>query len=96
MVTPRSDLFVVKVGDRHVKATVSPRERASDLVARVAKIMTKPGTDRARIFRSNSGKRVYAYFVQPDDPTKVVREDVSGRQTIGRLVGGRYRANRSD
>jgi hypothetical protein len=53
--------------------------------------MTKLGADRERLFTSASGKPVYAYFVDSKDPMKVVREDVSGRRTLGRFVSGRFR-----
>jgi len=93
--TPRPDLFVIKVGDGNGKPHVSPKEQTNGVLARVARVMTRSGADRTRVFQSSSGKPVYAYFVQAADPTKVVREDASGRQTIGRFVGGRFRAIRS-
>jgi len=93
--TPRPDLFVIKVGDRQARAQVSPREQTSGVLATVAKVMTRPGANRATLFQSSSGKPVYAYFTQTGDPTKLVREDSSGRQTVGRFVSGRFRAVRS-
>jgi hypothetical protein len=90
--TPRPDLVVVKIGDRYKKVTVSSKEKAPVVLARVGKVMSRPGTDRARIFRSASGKTVYAYSIDSKDTTKVVREDASGQRTVGRLVSGRFRA----
>jgi hypothetical protein len=71
------------------------KDRVGDILARLAKAISKPGIDRAHIFRSESGKPVYAYFVSSEDPSKIVREDVLGRRTVGRLAGGRFRAVRS-
>jgi len=93
--TPNPDLLVIKLGERYEKLQVSPKERVSGILAKVAKVMTKPGADRTRVFQSASGKPVYAYFIYSKDPTKVVREDVSGRRTVGRLVNGRFRLARA-
>ena len=93
--TPNPDLLVVKIGERYEKLQVSTKERASDILAKVAKVMAKPGADRTRVFRSASEKPVYAYSVYPRDLTKVVREDAPGRQTVGRLVGGRFSPTRA-
>jgi ABC-type phosphonate transport system ATPase subunit len=60
-------------------------------VASLAKATRKPGTSRDRIFNSSIGKRVFAYSVDPGDITKIVREDASGKKTLGRLVNGRFR-----
>jgi len=93
--TPRADLVVIKIGDRYKKVAVSAKEKAPVVVARVGKVMNRPGTDRTRIFRSASGKTVYAYSIDSKDTTKLVREDAAGRQTVGRLVSGRFRASNS-
>lgn len=90
--TPRPDLVVVKIGDRHQKPAVSLKEKAPGVIARVVRVLNRPGTDRKRIFRSTSGKTVYAYSIDSKDTSKVVREDVSGQRTVGRLVSGKFRA----
>lgn len=89
--TPRADLVVIKIGDRYKKSTVSGKEKAPLVLARVGEAMNKPGTDRTRIFRSSSGKTVYAYSIDSRDTSKVVREDASGRRTVGRFTNGRFR-----
>jgi hypothetical protein len=88
--TPRSDLFVLKIGERTDEFRPSPKERASGVVARVAKAMAKPGVTRAQIFRG-AFRGVYAYSIYSQDPSKVVREDAAGRKILGRLVSGRFR-----
>lgn len=89
--TPNRDLLVIKIGERYEKLQVSPEERASGVLARVVKVMAKPGADRTRVFQSTSGKPVYAYSVYSKDTAKVVREDASGRQIVGRFVSGHFR-----
>jgi hypothetical protein len=90
--TPRSDLLVVKIGRPKSKEAVSVREKASALVAGLVKATRKPGTSRERIFNSSVGKRVFAYSVYAGDTTKIVREDASGKRSVGRLVNGRFRS----
>ena len=89
--TPRPDLVVVKIGRPASKETVSAQEKTSTLVASLVKATRKPGTSRDRIFNSSVGKRVFAYSVDPADTTKIVREDASGKTSVGRLVNGRFR-----
>ncbi|MGJ5816630.1 hypothetical protein [Paludibaculum fermentans] len=93
--TTDPDLVVLRTGNPVKKAIVPARERASGVLKRVGKAMMKPGADRARVFASSSGKPVYAYSLYTKDPTKIVREDASGRRTIGRFVGGRFRPTTS-
>jgi hypothetical protein len=93
--TPNPDLFVLKLGKQAGKRRTSNKERASGLIQKLAKAVTKPGADRSHVFRSISGKPVYAYSIYAEDPTKVVREDANGRETIGRVVDGRFRPTKS-
>jgi hypothetical protein len=72
------------------KELVSVREKASALVAGLVRATRKPGTSRARIFYSSVGKGVFAYSVYAGDTTKIVREDVSGKRSVGRPVNGRF------
>jgi hypothetical protein len=88
--TPRPDLVVLRIGERLASVQVHPKEAASGVVAKVAKAMAKPGLTRAQIFQGTSGK-VYAYSIYSKDPSKVVREDASGRKILGRFVTGRFR-----
>jgi hypothetical protein len=38
---------------------------------------------------------VFAYSVDPADPTRIVREAADGTRTIGRLVNGRFQPSPS-
>jgi hypothetical protein len=77
------------------KNPLNGKEPATSILARLGKAISKPGIDRASIFRSESGKKVYAYYISSEDPSKIVREDVSGNKTVGRMVAGRFRPVRS-
>jgi hypothetical protein len=89
--TPRSDLIVVKVGENRSKRVVRDKEKASFLVSKIVKATSKPGTNRKTIFNSRLGKRVYAYSVCPKDTNKIIREDSSGKVTVGRFANGSFR-----
>jgi hypothetical protein len=92
VVTPRGDLFVVRLGERPAQKVLTAKEKTSAFIAKIARVANKPGASRQSIFRSSTGKKVYAYSVYPKDPTKIVREDVTGKMAVGRLVKGRFRA----
>jgi hypothetical protein len=89
--TPRPDLVILRIGQRSDKLKVLPNERASVVVAKLAKAMAKPGLTRAQIFQGAS-RKVFAYSVYSKDPTKFVREDASGHKILGRFSSGRFRA----
>ena len=91
--TLNDDLVLVRLSAANTSpARLDPDERAGALVLKAAKALSKPGIRRESVFGSGSGHGIYAYSVYPPDPTKVVRESADGSKTVGRLVGGRFRA----
>jgi hypothetical protein len=88
--TPRPDLVVLRIGQRFDKLKVIPKERASGVVAKVAKAMARPGLTRAQIFQGAS-RKVFAYSLYSKDLSKFVREDASGHKILGRFISGRFR-----
>lgn len=89
--TPRADLIVVRRGKLRSGAAPRESEKSSALIDGIAKATRKPGISRDIVFTSRRGKRVYAYSVFPGDLSKIVREDASGKKTIGRLVHGEFK-----
>jgi hypothetical protein len=79
-----NNLVLVRKNGKPVPENLLPRERVNHLL----------GISRDTIFHSRLGRRVDAYSVDPDDPSKIVRERADGTRTIGRLVGGRFRGLR--
>jgi hypothetical protein len=63
-----------------------------DVLAKLGKVLSKPGIDREVVFKSFAGKKVYAYSIDLKDTSRLVREDAEGKRTIGRFVGGKFRA----
>ena len=89
--TPNPNLVVVKIGDQHRQLPLLEVERSGRIIGKIAKAMSKPGTDRNRVFQSSLSVPVFACFADGEDPAKIVREDVLGRRVVGRLVNGRFR-----
>jgi hypothetical protein len=91
--TPCSDLFVVL--HRAPRHAVPKDQSAATLIPRLAKALCKAGIRRDSVFRSSCGRVVYAYSMDPANPEQLVREEVEGECTFGRIVNGRLRPNRS-
>lgn len=93
--TPRADLIVVRLGKSKSGAVLRETEKSSALIEGIAKATREPGIRREVVFKSRRGRPIYAYSVYPTDVTKIVREDAQGQKTLGRFVGGEFRALRS-
>ncbi|WP_157604196.1 hypothetical protein [Rhizobacter sp. Root1221] len=91
--TLNDDLVLVRLNAANAApAALDPTERADAMVLKAGKALNKPGIRRESVFGSGSGRGISAYSVYPQDPTLVVRESADGLKTLGRLVGGRFRA----
>lgn len=94
--TPRSDMVIVRVG----KVQASPKKVAADqlantLVPKMGKAISRPGVNRNSVFQSKTGKSVFAYSMDPRDPSRIIKEDQAGQRTIGRMASdGTFRAAR--
>ncbi len=79
----------------HPKRSVrrlKPEANTRQLILKLARALSKPGIDRAAVFGDPPNPKVYAYYVCAADTSKIVRESADGTRTIGRVVGGRFRA----
>lgn len=94
--TPRSDMVIVRVGKVHPDKKVAADQMANTLVPKMVGVFKKLGVDRTAVFRSHTGKPVYAYSLDPKDPSRIIKEDRAGKQTIGRMAtDGTFKAARS-
>jgi len=85
----------VRVGPLKKRRAVAGGAGATELLNRAAKAFAKPGFDRRVIFGSGRNRKVFAYSVYPNDPSKIIREAADGTRTIGRLVGGKFRLSKA-
>jgi len=92
--TFRDGLCLIQTG-RSTRRTIPAAQTAAALGAKLGKALSKPGISRDAVFGTVAARgEVYAYSVLPEDPTKLVRETADGKRTIGRVVGGKFRALR--
>ncbi|MEW6704969.1 MAG: hypothetical protein AB1430_08975 [Pseudomonadota bacterium] len=64
------------------------------LVSKAGRALRKPGIERGAVFKQGK-TRVFAFSVDPTDPTRVIREAEDGSRQIGRLVNGRFLASKA-
>lgn len=64
---------------------------AKDLVPKLARALRKPGLSRVTIFGDPPNPKLYAYSVDLNDVTKVVRTSFSGERESGQFdKAGRF------
>lgn len=76
--------------------TPGRRESSGQLITHILEMSQKPGIRRDTIFKRGSSKKVYAYYVLPSDPSKMVREDEEGNKSVGRVTNGKFRILKSN
>lgn len=86
------NLTLLRKGRKPKPDMLRPKEIAGTLVAETLDALATPGIAHGAVFRGKRAAYVSSYSILPNDPTKVVREHANGTRTIGRLVGGRFRA----
>ena len=81
--------FVLVRTGKKKPAAVKQADRASVLVAKAGRALSKPGIDRQVVFKGNQS-RIFSYSTDPADPLKLVREAADGTKRVGRLVGAKF------
>jgi hypothetical protein len=69
---------------------VLQNESASLLLA-AGRALARPGISRNSVFGIGH-KKVYAYSLDPNDPTRIIREAQDGTRHIGRMVKDKFKA----
>ncbi len=90
------NLQLVRKGERPKPEILKPKEIAGTMVPQTLGALSNPGIAHGVVFRGSRAAQVSSYSIWPMDPTKMVREQADGTRTIGRLVGGRFRASNPD
>jgi hypothetical protein len=96
MATLGSDMVLVRVRNSK-KAATRPGDEASVLVTKAWQALKKPGISKQAVFRGSHLQvgQIYSYSVDPQDPSKIVREDAAGTRTTGRVVDGEFRVTKA-
>lgn len=84
-----------RVGGRKSSNSSAVRESSGELIAHILQMSKKTGINREVVFKKGASRKIYAYYVLPSDPSKVVREDAEGNQFVGRVTNGKFRVLRS-
>ena len=64
-------------------------EQTNSLIRKVGAALERPGVSRKSVFPPGA-KISFAYAVDPEDPSILVRRSAQGKQQRGRLVYGRF------
>ena len=92
--TMRPDMDIVRYGPNN-EATftmVSADQTVKHLVLKIGRALGQPGVNRQAVFKRKSavGNVVYAYSLDPKDPSQFIREDQKGKKTVGSMVRGTF------
>jgi len=84
-------LAMVRTGPS-IAGDVRPRraDQAGALLRKTGKALSKPGISKHSIFTTDSGD-IFAYSVDPQDASQLVRMSRDGTRRKGRVVSGKFR-----
>jgi len=85
----------VRVGPPQEAARCRRRSRSTELLNRAAKAFAKPGFDRRVIFGSGRNRKVFAYSVYPNDPSKIIRKLPTARERSAGWFRGKFRLSKA-
>ncbi|KIQ28514.1 hypothetical protein RT97_20825 [Variovorax paradoxus] len=87
-------MTLIKTG-KAPRPAVRPEDNTTVLLKKAARALNKPGIDRSVVFHGPNAARIFAYYADPQDPTRVVREAADGTKVTGSLVDGKFRASKA-
>jgi len=90
-VTRLSQGFVLYGEAKSKTSRLKSSETAAVLVKKAGRALARPGISKDVIFPPGQ-PGLFAYSIYPKDPSKIVRESSTGKRTLGRFVGGRFKA----
>lgn len=67
-----------------------PEGESARVLAAAGRALARPGISRASVFGTGH-KNVYAYSLDPKDPTRFIREAEDGTRRLGRMVNGKFK-----
>jgi hypothetical protein len=82
------EFVLVRVKKTGPREATRPSDSAKTLMGKAGKALNKPGLPKASVFTGS--KRIYAYSIDPTDPTRLIRESPDGERQTVRMVNGRF------
>lgn len=85
-------LTLIRTGPA-IAGAVRPRsaDQAAAMLRKTGRALSKPGIRKRSVFTNNSSD-IFAYSVDPEDATKLVRTSRDGTRRKGKVVGGKFKA----
>jgi hypothetical protein len=84
-------LAMVRTGPSRAGATRPRRaDQAGAMLRKTAKALSKPGISKHSIFTNDSGD-IFAYSVDPQDASQLVRMSRDGTRRKGKVVSGKFK-----
>ena len=80
---------LVKTSRSNVPVKV-PKDESARLLAAAGRALARPGISRSSVFGSGH-RNVFAYSLDPQDPTRFIREAQDGTRRVGRMVNGKFK-----
>jgi hypothetical protein len=84
-------LVLVRTGRFKRTVPIQKSMEADVLIAKVGKALMQPGIRRDQIFRGRDSN-VFAYSVDPENPSRIIRRAADGTRTLGSASRGRFKA----
>ena len=82
--------FVLVKTSKSSPAAKAPTGESARLLAAAGSALSRPGISRSSVFGSGR-KNVFAYSLDPKDPTRFIREAQDGTRRIGKMVNGKFK-----
>jgi len=83
-------LAMVRTGPSRGAAHPRRADQAGAMLRKTAKALSKPGISKHSIFTNESGD-IFAYSVDPQNATQLVRMSRDGTRRKGKVVSGKFR-----
>jgi hypothetical protein len=82
--------FVLVKTSKSSTAAKAPKDESARLLAAAGSALARPGISRSAVF-GEGRKNVFAYSLDPQDPTRFIRESQDGTRRVGKMVNGKFR-----
>ncbi len=83
-------LTMVRTGPSIAGARLRRADQAGAMLRKTGKALSKPGISKHSIF-TNGSRDIFAYSVDPQDASQLVRVSRDGKRRKGKVVSGKFK-----
>ena len=87
-----SNVVLVRIRNPSGHFKLMTVDRAGRILPLVGRALSQPGLRKSVVFPPRSAASLAAYYADPNDPSRIVKETATGRRQVGRIVGGKFKA----